>query len=1147
VARLETIVAATLNRLIADGLAVANQFITINMVIPTTTPEVDTLKKAIVADRSSVTLYPFNAANMMLEVDLNKKYGKTALVTNRSVEYKRVNVAKTFGSAEQFAELVLRDITRPGHKRNERIALLVDAILNGQAIYMVAAETTYKDKNVQTPTLTNEFIVYPADRSFIGVAAYDNAARRFTTFILPSNLAKYGLTDVPEMVGMAQANADNRYIMSGETHQRIGNKLDKEIASATAMRLTDEARGAPMETAAIGYKNEFNSKSTALPDGNYEMRDNKYKFQLDEDLAAAEEYYDVTLDTYVPPEGLRVRTHEKTIAKSGEVEPRTYTWVERQIISGEMNYVPSGDKDALTIAAQIVRQDIDAAYQEFESAYRSNRRMTKLDIAKAELMIVEMSKKDSGVKNRVSKVIKLISDLAALGTELGQAVQAMSLINKLSAQGQLLHLQRMTDRMNRMYVQNGQGEVDFKYDQDLVDDLLTKTDPDEIEEAVKKLVMSLTEQVPITFADKVNAWRYLAMLLNPRTHMRNIFGNVLMLPLIRIKDIVAVAPEALFVKKQDRTKALIPTSAARAFARRDYASNRQTILGEQKYSPELEMKQNRRIFKTRWLEALRRFNFKALELEDALFSHIHYVHAAASLITARGWDPNNLSPEQLNAVRNYGVTEAQKGTFRDFSELANLLNYIERSYGNEHKAVQFFIAATIPFKKTPINIVKRAGEYSPIGLIGAFTRDMYRLKKGRITVSQLIDNVSAGLTGTAVFAIGYVFYNLGWLGLGGGDDDSEREKAFKSAIGEQRYSIRFDGGSYTIDWAVPASLPLIMGAEVARYFETEREGSIFNIGPEAMTSMFDPIFELTMLSSLTNVLTSFKTGSASVGDAGIEAVASYIGQFVPTISAQIARIIDPVKRSTYAPKNSYWNPAAENIVRRIMNKIPWLTKYNAPIVNVMGEEELQDEGNNLLERIFFQMLSTGSYKGTETSAPEDVILKLYNEVMTGDVLPKVTPSSFSYNGITRVLDSYERAQFAKTMGEQTKDMIVRADNSRFYGSATTAEKIDLVAKIYNYAYDLAKNGLVAMDGDSRFKKISTADYYGGLDPVQFFVGELLYEQTQVTEDKSREYAYIDLLRDYGYDAKGIKYMLENGRYSYKVSDADMAYISRKGD
>ena len=66
-------------------------------------------------------------------------------------------------------------------------------------------------------------------------------------------------------------------------------------------------------------------------------------------------------------------------------------------------------------------------------------------------------------------------------------------------------------------------------------------------------------QLPVDMKDKFDAWRYSAMLGNPRTHIRNIVGNILNLSLSRINDQLAGVVEAAaakkgLVKEGERTK-----------------------------------------------------------------------------------------------------------------------------------------------------------------------------------------------------------------------------------------------------------------------------------------------------------------------------------------------------------------------------------------------------------------------------------------------------------------------------------------------------------------------------------------------------------------------------------------------------------------
>lgn len=70
-----------------------------------------------------------------------------------------------------------------------------------------------------------------------------------------------------------------------------------------------------------------------------------------------------------------------------------------------------------------------------------------------------------------------------------------------------------------------------------------------------------------------------------------------------------------------------------------------------------------------------------------------------------------MSQEFLDRAMAYAVREAQKATYRDASALASTLS---RAAGS-NKTLNLVIEGVLPFKKTPINILKRGVEYSPAG------------------------------------------------------------------------------------------------------------------------------------------------------------------------------------------------------------------------------------------------------------------------------------------------------------------------------------------------------------------------------------------------------------------------------------------------
>ena len=69
------------------------------------------------------------------------------------------------------------------------------------------------------------------------------------------------------------------------------------------------------------------------------------------------------------------------------------------------------------------------------------------------------------------------------------------------------------------------------------------------------LFQQIAKQIPKTLSDRLNAWRYLSMLGNPKTLIRNAFGNAAFTPVTMAKDQIGALMEKLLPKEQ-RTKYL---------------------------------------------------------------------------------------------------------------------------------------------------------------------------------------------------------------------------------------------------------------------------------------------------------------------------------------------------------------------------------------------------------------------------------------------------------------------------------------------------------------------------------------------------------------------------------------------------------------
>ena len=250
--------------------------------------------------------------------------------------------------------------------------------------------------------------------------------------------------------------------------------------------------------------------------------------------------------------------------------------------------------------------------------------------------------------------------------------------------------------------------------------------------------------MPNTLANRLNEWRYLSMLGNPKTHIRNIVSNLAMKGTSKIKNTLSAFIEDT-INPEERTRTLQkPSQDTIDFVNKDVQEQKSRIQGTDKYD------QNKLGIKPK-SSKLSELNSALLEWEDWKFSSSAYKDALSNYITANKIDINNATPQQLENARQYAVDQAQEQTFRQFSKLAESIN----KFGNKNKLVKIATDAVLPFKTTPINIAKTGIEYSPIGLAKALTKNAVELKNGTIKPAKFIDNISKGLTGTAITALGY--------------------------------------------------------------------------------------------------------------------------------------------------------------------------------------------------------------------------------------------------------------------------------------------------------------------------------------------------------------------------------------------------------
>lgn len=654
-----------------------------------------------------------------------------------------------------------------------------------------------------------------------------------------------------------------------------------------------------------------------------------------------------------------------------------------------------------------------------------------------------------------------------------QALQATRVLKKLSPEAQLYAAQRsvedLKEELNERYGAKNAPEI--KIDPTLAEAFMTAKTEKARDSAMAEIYKDVGKQMPSTFRDKWNAWRYLAMLGNPRTHVRNILGNAGFVPIVAAKNLTATAIEkavnAVTGGKTGRSKAVIGTSAkdkallSAAWA--DYDNVQGEIMAGGKYSDFQVARQNieegRRIFKNRVLEAARRGNSRAMEAEDAWFSKPHYAYALAGYCKANGITPEMVTDgKAIQTARAYAIREAQKATYRDtnaFSQTISDLGKVNKTEKNGFKnGMGVVLQGILPFRKTPANILVRGVEYSPIGLVKTIALDSAKVKRGDMTATEMIDNLSAGLTGTGLLALGAFLAAQGLIRGHGPDDD---KKEFEELQGHQAYSLEVGGTSITLDWLAPECLPFFVGVNLYEQSQATGEELTMSTILSAITNVSEPMLEMSCLQSLNDVFDA--VGYASSNDLSAissilaSAATSYLTQALPTIFGQAERTGQDVRYTTYTTKDAFLTRDMQYAIGSASARTPGWDYNQIPYIDAWGRRE--DTGG--LAARAFGNFANPSYTSTITgSEMEDELMRVYDETGEASVFPTRAQRSFPVDGEQHYLSADEYVRYATTKGETSYNLVSDLVEMRIYDRMSEEDKVDAISDAYSLANVVAK-------------------------------------------------------------------------------------------
>jgi len=311
---------------------------------------------------------------------------------------------------------------------------------------------------------------------------------------------------------------------------------------------------------------------------------------------------------------------------------------------------------------------------------------------------------------------------------------------------------------------------------------------------------------------------------------------------------------------------------------------------------------------------------RLLTAEDEFFKGISYdmeLYAQATRKAAsEGLKGRELAKKVQAYIANPTEEMVQKSTYnaqyKTFTKPLGSFGKNIQSLSNSHPLAKLIL----PFIRTPVNIVKFAGERTPLAL---FSKEVKAILGGRDGAAARDLQLARLGMGTAVSAMAYNLASEGKI-TGGGPTDP-KEKAAMYLTGWQPYSVKIGDKYYSYGRLEPLGILLGYAADAANIAKKTNKAEAGELGALILASVTKNLTNKTFLKGISDLVEAY-TDAERYGDSWIK---NYAGTVVPTGVAQWARVEDPILRQT------------NTVLEKIRSRIPYYSKDLLPIRDLYGD------------------------------------------------------------------------------------------------------------------------------------------------------------------------------------------------------------------
>ncbi len=716
--------------------------------------------------------------------------------------------------------------------------------------------------------------------------------------------------------------------------------------------------------------------------------------------------------------------------------------------------------------------------------------------------------RQNNAKGDFSESIRIAEEMARKATTQGQAIQALSMYNRLGPDGILRVAAKTVEDaraklppVKQKILDNTAKELSKKNGlpaAEMMNEAASKLGlpsftPEfankiseqarQIEQmpegrakaiATATMLRDIAEIVPPSLGRKISTFQTIAQLLNPKTGIRNVLGNAAFAVAENVKDIVgAPLDKAASLFTGERTKSL---NGGNQIREQISGFSRGLKQGVQEAIKGVDVTQvgdkwevggisnglpRGRTFKKGILGGAEKLMNISLKAPDRAFYEAAKSKSLSEQMSIAG--VKQATPEMFAKAE----LEALYKTFQDDSVPARIFSGIKKSLnvGKDFGAGDILLK----YPKTPGNILARSIDYSPAGFIKGTVELAKAATDNGFDQKAFVDSTSRAIVGTAgVTAVGYGLSQLGLLRNTAARDPDLRAVERSAGLNQSQLNISgltryvlsgFDKNEaalkpgdklVTYDWAVPLSVPLSMGARAEEKSKelssnVDKTKDFFATAAAGIEGGLETLGDQPLIKTFTQ-LAQGKTLPKSL----IEAAKGIPASFTPTLLKQFNDLFDNTARDT---KDRNPLIMAGNLA---LGKTPFARELPIRRDPFGNPVEKYQEGTNSLMNVFFNPSFISKFKPTPETK---IVLDLYKNTNDARIVPIVVEDKFKFNGIPIEITARQRSNMQKWVGERVKNYFSKLAQNGDFINLPDEQKVKLLSGYLSDVRSAARAGI----------------------------------------------------------------------------------------